>query len=274
MAVKRSRSGPSGHVYRVDGERVPGVTTILKMAPHDALVGWAGRVTAEYALDFWDELAELKPSERLRRMQAARFEIRDKAARRGTEVHRLAEQLVGGDEVTVPEELAGHVEAYRDWLDAIEPVPVATELVVASRTHRYCGTSDLIADLPPILIGAELVPAARWLLELKTTASGVWPESALQATAYRRAEVYVHPEHPDDEQPMDLLGIERAGVVWIKSDMAELRPVDTSDATWEVFVHLRWLFDQMERDSGGNLKLPSHWIGDAVSAADLEAARA
>lgn len=273
MAVKRRKFG-TGHAYYVDGEKVPGVTTILKMTPNSALVGWAGRVTAEYALDFWDELAEVKPSERLRRMQAARFDVRDKAARRGTEVHRLAEGLVAGDEVTVPDELAGHVEAYRDWLDAVEPVPVATELVVASRTNRYCGTVDLIADLPPVMIGLELVPAARWLLELKTTAKGVFPESALQATGYRRAEVYVHPEHPDDEQPMDILGIERAGVVWIGSDTAELRPVDTGDEVWEFFLRLRWLFDRMELDANRNLRLPSHWIGTAASAAELVAARA
>lgn len=263
MAVKRRRYGTSGHGYTVDGQKVPGVTTILKMLPNDALIGWSGRVTAEYALDNWAELAEMAPSVRLRTMEKARWNIRDAAAKRGTEVHRLAEGLVAGDAVTVPEELAGHVEAYRDWLDEFEPVPVATELVVASRTHKYCGTADLVADLPSVLLDDGMNPAARWLLELKTTASGVWPESALQATAYEHAEVYVHPEHPDDEQPMGLLGIERCGVVWIKSDTCELRPVDSGPDTWKFFLQLRWLHEHHEAMSG--------WIGGPAAVAELVA---
>jgi hypothetical protein len=268
MAVKRRRYGTSGHGYTVDGQKVPGVTSILKMLPNDALIGWAGRVTAEYTLDHWAELAEMAPSTRLKTMTGARFETLRTASKRGTDVHRLAEGLVAGEAVTVPEELAGHVEAYRDWLDAVEPVPVATELVVAHRIHRYCGTADLVADLPGLLLDDGPIPAARWLLELKTTASGVWPESALQATAYSRAEVYVHPEHPDDEQPMSLLGIERCGVVWIKSDTCELRPVDTSEELWDFFVHLRWLYDRMEiRDS--KPVLPGTWIGPPAELAEL-----
>jgi hypothetical protein len=277
MTIKRRRYG-SGHAYYVDGEKVPGVTTVLKVLPMTALVGWAARVTAEYALDNWDALSGLKPSERLQALKDARHEARDAAARRGTEVHRLGERLAAPEldpetgeplPVKVPDELRGHVEAYRDWLDTIQPSVLATELVVASRKHLYCGTVDLVADLPELLFDMQLIPPARWLLELKTTASGVWPESALQATAYRRADVYVHPEHPDDEQPMDLLGIERAGVVWIRSDACELRPVDTSEELWEFFQHARWMFDRMERNAYGDYNLPSGWLGSPATTGEL-----
>src|SRR5215467_13092822 len=150
MTVKRRRYGLTGHGYAIDGEKVPGVTSVLKALPMDALVGWAARVTAEYALDYWDELSEERPSVKLSRLMGARNTVRDAAAKRGTEVHALARGLVAGEPVVVPEELAGHVEAYRRWLDLVEPVPLATELVVASRSLRYCGTADLVADLPPL----------------------------------------------------------------------------------------------------------------------------
>jgi len=267
MTIKRRAYG-TGHAYYVDGEKVPGVTTVLKVLPLN-LAGWAARTTAAYALDNWAELSEVRPSERLSLMTNARLKVRDAAARRGTEVHRLGEALVDGQPVKVPEELRGHVEAYRDWLDRIQPAVLATELVVASRQHRYCGSVDLVADLPELLVDLQVLPPARWLLELKTTASGVWPESALQATAYRHADMYVHPEHPDDEQPMELLGIERAGVVWIKSDACELRPVDTRDELWEFFLHARWMFDRMEKSEGGDYRLPSAWLGAPATTGEL-----
>jgi hypothetical protein len=277
MAIRRRKYG-SGHAYYVDDEKVPGVTTVLKVLPLN-LAGWAARETAAYALDNWAALSETKPSERLRLMEGARNQVRDRAARRGTEVHRLAEELVSpelvldGEEspgVVVPEELRGHVEAYRDWLDRIKPGVLATELVVASRTHRYCGTADLVADLPELFMDMQVIPPARWLLELKTTASGVWPESALQATAYRRAEMYVHPEHPEAEQPMGQLGIERAGVVWIKSDACELHPVSTDDELWDFFLHARWMFDRMEKsERGSDYRLPSSWLGSPATTGEL-----
>ena len=267
MSVKRSRAG-SGHSYRVDGERVPGVTSILKALPNDSLIGWAAKATAEYALDNWDELTAMRPSEKLNTLIGSRYKGRDAAARRGTEVHRLGELLVDGQDVAKPEELAGHIDAYRAWLDAVEPVPLATELVIASREHRYCGTADLVADLPELLVADEVVPACRWLLDLKTSASGVWPESALQTTAYARAEMYVHPDHPDDEQPMKALGIQRCGVVWIKSDVCELHPLESGDEVWEFFLHLRWLYDRMELRRGAPV-LPNSWVGPAAAPADL-----
>ena len=51
-----------------------------------APINWAANTTAEYAVDRWEELAELGPSEKLKRLKAARFEDRDQAARRGTDV--------------------------------------------------------------------------------------------------------------------------------------------------------------------------------------------
>lgn len=246
MTVKRRKYG-TGHAYYVDDEKYPGVTTVLGMLPKDGLIGWAARATAEYAIDYWDELARLRLSQRLNKLRKAMYEDRDAAGHRGTEVHRLARHLIAGEEVIVPDELAGHVEAYTRFLDQIEPEPVATELIVVNKTLRYCGTSDLVADLPEILTDdGEVCPPARWLLELKTTRSGVWPESAIQATAYQRAEFFVDPASPEEERPMDWLRIARCGVVWVTSEGWELRPVDTGETAWEIFQRLRWLFDHQD----------------------------
>ena len=215
MSVKRRKYG-TGHTYYVDDSKVPGVTTVLgKTVPKPGLTEWAAKKAADEAIDYWDELAALRPSERHERLRHAHRHDRDAAARRGTEIHKIASAQIQGEDVPVPEELQGHVEAYRDFLDTIEPRALlgGTELVVANRTHRYCGTADVVADLPAVVVGLEYIPASRWLLELKSTRSRIWPESALQASAYTNAEVFVDPAKPDEERPMEWLGIERCGEI-------------------------------------------------------------
>lgn len=244
MTITRRNHG-GGHSYQIDGAKVPGVTTILKMTPKPALIEWAGRVTAEYAVDYWDELAGLKPSERLRRLNRARFEDRDTAARRGTEVHRLAEQLVAGRQVTVPDPLADHVRSYIAWLDAWGIDPIGIELVVANRTIGYCGTVDLICDMS----GATV------LAEIKTSRSGVFSESALQACAYQRAEVYVLPGD-ETEHPMSDWGIDQCVAVHVRSDGYDVRPLDTGPAVWSYYQHLVALHAADEDKAG--------WVGEAI----------
>ena len=157
-ATRRINRG-RGHSYLLDGERADGVTWIVSNGvPKPALIDWAARTTAGYAIDHWDELAELKASERLRKLEKARWAETDTAAVRGTNVHSLAQQLAAGEEVDVPEHLVGHVDAYlsfaRDW----EPEEIIVESVVAHRRYRYMGTLDLIArlaDRPDVAAGLE-----------------------------------------------------------------------------------------------------------------------
>jgi hypothetical protein len=255
MTISRRNHG-SGHSYTLDGVKVPGVTTILQMVPKTALIDWAGRATAEYALDHWADLTAMPPSKRLAVLNKARYAERDKAARRGTAVHRLAEQLGQGLEVEVPEELTGHVESYLAFLDRLHVGVVAAELVVASREHSYCGTLDLIADLPAVTAGDERYKPGRWLLDIKTSRSGVFRESALQLAAYRHADIWRPPGEPDAERPMPWLEIDHTGVVHVRADGWDLRPVDTSWPVWEYFRHLAWLYHHDEDTRG--------WIGDAA----------
>lgn len=204
--------GKPSHYY-IDGNkrRIPGVTTILNDGvPKPALVAWAGNTTAEYAVDHWDELADLKPSERLKLLKGIRYEQRDAAANRGTEVHALAERLVLGEEVDVPDELAGHVESYVRFLDEWRPEPVLTEVVVVNYTIGFAGTLDTVVDMA----------GQRWLLDLKTS-RGVYGETALQCAAYANAEFYVDAD--GNEQPM--LAVDRTAVLHVRSDGYDLRPL-------------------------------------------------
>lgn len=232
-AITRRNYG-SGHAYYVDGDKFDGVTTILGAGlPKPALVDWAKRTTAAFAVDYWDELAELPISQRLKRMEGAAYAERDAAARRGTEVHRLGSLLVAGNEVDVPDELAGHVASYVKFLDEWHPQPVLVERTVVNRRYRYAGTLDLVADLPAI--------GERWLLDIKTARSGVFGETALQLEAYASAEVYVDDEGAEHPMPE----VAACAVVHVRADGYDVFRLPHDDAVLGVFRHVQYLARQI-----------------------------
>jgi hypothetical protein len=246
--VRRVNAG-KGHAYKdADGRRVPGVTTILSDGlPKKALINWAGNATAEYAVDNWDLLAELKPSERLKKMQGGRYESRDAAANRGTAVHALAEKLIKGEEVEVPDALAGHVESYVRFLDEWAPEPVLVEAVVMSHKHGYAGTLDLIADIPG---------RGRVLMDIKTSRSGIFGETALQLCAYRYADVYLD-ETGDEPVEKDMLEVDEVIAIHVRADGYDLYPLTAGPAQLREFLYAREVARFSEEHSRG-------YVGEAL----------
>jgi hypothetical protein len=228
--IKRVDRGKN-HWY-VDGNntRIPGVTTILgNGVPKPALTNWAANVTAEYAIDNWEELTELAVAARLKTLQGARYESTDRAKKRGTEVHKIGERLVKGEKVkNVPDELRGHCEAYVRFLDRFDVDPVEVELTIVSYKYGYAGTLDLIAWLNTGPNGEREL----WLLDLKTNEKGIYGETALQLAGYRYAEFYIDAD--GNEVPM--IPVQRTGAVHITSDDAQLIPTQSDE------MALRWLW--------------------------------
>jgi hypothetical protein len=256
LGIRRRNHGLN-HSYRIDGEKVPGVTTITGFFKSGALAKYPGTATAEYAVNNWGTLSELPPADRLKVLYGAQYSERDAAAGRGTKVHRIAQRLhesPPGTEIEYPDELAGHVESYGDFLERVDPKVQAVELVVGNRTHRYCGTLDLIADLGPIPWDDTIIPPARWLLDLKTNRSGIWPETALQVCAYERAEVFIAED--GSERPMEWFGIERCGALHVRGDGWDLVPVETGPQVWTCFTNLAWLYHHDEARK--------EWVGVAA----------
>ena len=212
---------PTHHYEDANGKRIPGVTTILNEGlPKPGLINWAGNATAEAAVNRWDELTDMGPADRLKILKAARYEDRDAAAKRGTEVHALAEQLMLGHEVTVPDELRGHVEAYVRFLDEWSPEPVLTEVTVVNYTYGYAGTLDMIFSR-----GGQMI-----LADIKTTRSGIYGETALQLAAYRYAEVYLK-----DGGEHDMPDVDETWAIWVRGDGYSVIPLNTSQSVFDDF---------------------------------------
>lgn len=226
MALTKRIDSGRGHWYKLDGEKTTGVTTILSDGvPKPALTHWAAKAVATFAADNLELIGQLDRDARIDLLKGSPYRDRDAAARRGTEVHALGEKLVSGEEVEVPEELAGHVDSYIKFLDEWNVQPEHVELVVGNRKHKYMGSLDLIATL---------ADGQRWLLDIKTTRSGIYSEVALQLAAYRYAEFYTD---GTTEQPMPQ--VDACGAIWVRADGYDLVPVNAGPSTFRTFLYVQ-----------------------------------
>jgi hypothetical protein len=215
----------AGHSYILDGEPVAGVTSILAEGlPKPALVDWAARETANYAVNNWTELTAEQPAQRLRKLEKSRFVVNREATARGTTVHKYAAALLAGQTVDVPDAYGDVVDRCLDFLRDWQISELAVEATVINRTWGYMGACDLIArvgDDPTV-----------WLFDWKTGRSGVWPDVALQLAAYAHAESMLV---GDVERPFP--NVERAAAVYLTGDHYDVIPAQIDEPVFRAFLH-------------------------------------
>jgi hypothetical protein len=239
------------------GDRIDGVTTILdKGLPKKALINWAANATADYTLDHWDELAGLAPSARLKKIQGGRYAVKDEAAKRGTQVHKLGERLINGEAVVVPDLLRPYVDSYVKFLDEFQLRARYVEAVVYSESHRYVGTFDIFGDilLPDMEEYAELPRddegfVCNCLIDAKTNRSGIFGETAAQLAGYRFAE-FLQPDPRDPDSAVPMPEVEWTGALWIRPDGYSLIPVTAGEEQHRALLYMQQVgqFDQGARD--------------------------
>lgn len=232
---------PASHRYKLDGQWVSGVTTLIKGGlPRDSLMYWSARTVAEYVADHPEDVDALRRMGRGPMVQALRevpWEKRDTAAARGTEVHALAERLVADEQIPIPEHLDGYVRSCVDFLDEWQPKTLLAERAVGHRAHWWAGTFDYICELPD-----GRIVLADW----KTTASGIWPETAYQLAAYRHAEFYV----TQDGDELPLPPITDTWGVHLRRDGYDVVPVKADEATYKEFRHIAFVAAAAKRAKG------------------------
>lgn len=262
MKVKRVNRGRNHWYIDEDtGAKLDGVTsTAGKGLPKPALINWAGDATADYAIDHWDELAAMPVSARLKAIKGGRYATRDEAANRGTQVHAIADRLVRGETVTVPEAIEGYVKAYVAFLDDFAVRPLHVEAVVYSETNRHVGTLDLIADLRfPDMPEYDDIDrnddgTVRALLDIKTTRSGIFGDVAAQLAAYRHSEYLID----GDGDPVDMPEVAWTGGVHVTATGYELIPVLAGPDQYRDFLYIQQVarFCDTNRDLIGEPVIP------------------
>jgi hypothetical protein len=240
------RNHGKGHSYQLDGNDVDGVTTVLNGGlPKPALVNWAANVTAETAVERWDELGAMSPIPRYEILKRAPWTTLKAAALRGTEIHNLGDRLAHGLPVDVPPEHVGPVEAYARFLDHWDITMIGTEAPCANTELNYAGTLDAIGTIGKLRTGPVMI-------DLKT-GKGVYDEAALQVAAYAACDLW-QPDGPDSEQPFPV--IEGLYIAHILADDVRLIPIVDDPARlllrfrWVMAIH-RWLAEVKDQPALG-----------------------
>lgn len=159
---------PQPHEYRVDGRRVPGVTSIL---------GALG------ISEDWDALAGISP--RVGRSIEDKCDIGSAAH---ADCHSFDDSDIAWE--TVDPRVLPYVKAWQAFRDNSRMVPTTRERRIFSRVHHFAGTLD----------GIFLTPTGeRVLIDIKTSAT-LDPASSLQVAAYEIAWTEEHPDAPIAER--------------------------------------------------------------------------
>lgn len=190
--------GRTGRTYVWEGQSFPSVTTIIGGGvPKPALVPWAIREVATAAVEMTEngQLQALVKRSRegaLKVLKGAPYDKRDAGANLGTAVHDAAEAHVLGETRVWTPEVAPFIAQYEAFLRDHKPEYLAAECTVFSRSHGYAGTLDGIVRF------GEMT----YVLDYKTALSGVWPEVALQLSAYSHADFIGLPDGSEAPVPV------------------------------------------------------------------------
>lgn len=267
--ARKSSKGGRYYVWRApDGEeteRYFSVTTIIDGGiPKPALMGWAVKQTAIYAIEN-AELLRLHIAKDLvdgklpapgpdgkqtgegcqeayKLLWNSRWAKSQKAADLGTYIHEAIEAYVldkpHGD---WPDDAAPYLENAVSFLTEFGVLVEMVEASIFNRTQKYAGTLDMIAT----------INGERWLIDFKT-GSGVYPEAALQMAAYAHAEFIGKPDRSEELMPR----IDHAAVIHLRPDGYKVIPVKVTEAVFQYFMYAREVFRWCEFDQKEALAEP------------------
>jgi len=201
-------------VYKTsDGERLPGVTTVINELGwnKNMLIAWSRR----------EALAGNDPDK-----------IKNEAAKPGTLTHSFIEGHIKGEKVDTTDFTKNQIElaknsyfAFVEWEKAMKPKYLGTEIQLVSEKYRFGGTADMIGE-----IGGELV-LADW-----KTSKGIYPEMTIQIAAYKIAYEEMNPGKK----------VHHGGILRLDRETSAYDYHDISSKKmewgWEVFQHCLALY--------------------------------
>lgn len=140
--------------YQIDGIWYPRVTSIVSMKAKPAL----------YA--FYASMPDFKTGEA----------IKAKSAEEGTLIHNIIESILKNESPVVPDNIKPAIDAFINFKNNNEIIAHKVEERIISKSHRYSGTIDVLADVNGVL----------GVLDIKTSGA-VYRDYNIQTSAYVEA---------------------------------------------------------------------------------------
>jgi hypothetical protein len=212
---------------------LPSVSVIKNQWPKH-LTAWAGRQAAEYAYDHRAAWTTLDRDAAVDLIANASDRMKNRAAKRGTDVHTFAETLAEGrrpDWTMADDNGMPFRAAIEKMVRDLQIKPVVSEAVVFNHRVGYGGTFDVIAD----------TIHGRGLLDYKSRMKhSPYPEEACQVAAYAGGDYMIIEENgiavrrpiPD----MDFMAI-----ITITPDGFRVHEVNEADA-WNTWIGVSHFF--------------------------------
>jgi hypothetical protein len=254
------------------GERLMSVTTVLSYVAKHFLVDWAAGLAADAALERGQDVADAQDTEPcnaygddacgrcrscLRAWIAGRHTaIRDDAGDRGSRFHEAVEHMTLFDEGgSVDADVRPYFDAYREWIDRVQPEVLSSEATVFSRRWGYAGTLDAIMQIPA---DADLPKPMRHLrgkrlvVDYKSGKS-VDRLAAWQMAAYRHAEAELMPDGTEVPVPK----VDGGLVLHIRPEGVQMREAFVGSKTFNQFVYALRVAEGMTSPLGESLSRPA-----------------
>lgn len=149
---------PEKHVYKYDGKKMTGCTTILGVLAKPQLVPWAARMACDYIrdaeIDWQMGISAEKLDQLLKEAQVAHAKKRDDGATKGTDTHAEVERYInfcikesGGMPNPVEPHFKGcGIDSFIEWASANNIKFLASEAQFYSKSLWVAGTADLIFE--------------------------------------------------------------------------------------------------------------------------------
>lgn len=235
------------HAYWLNGDGpVPSVTTVLGVMDKPAVGVFKAKEAARamFRRMITNPPAVLDEDEGIKWALQEADKVRDKAASLGSSVHLLADlegQPLGASEspykgFQVSDDTLPYLEAYRGFLARYSASSIVSSEHAVWSLNGYAGTYDLMMMIPCEICRQEDIEGScaepeLWLIDIKTSGKGPYPEWGLQLAGYRWADYIVLPGDPT-LYPMP--EIQRAGVLHLRPDLYN---VGSPDKGWRLIEY-------------------------------------
>ena len=234
--MSSKRNDYDGHRHYTqpwDGQEVPSVTTILDVLDKPALMRWAARRVAEESQAQASRWRAMEPEAAVAALKGIPWADKDNAAKVGTDAHAFAESCLNLERPIAeptPAEAWDNDRAVKNVVAiltglGIEPILIEPTLYGPG----YAGTADLFAK----------VNGVPMLLDWKS-ASGVYPDNALQLAAYKYSS---KAEQPGQQLLIDTPQVASCGILHIpKTGSASVVELNVGGVEWTAFLAAKLLW--------------------------------